>query len=345
MVKRAITVRPVLYDDHAPAALLLTRQFARQQHASPVPLYTRNLSEIAELVRHQCLHHAPLVAVNAQGAIRGYVLPDLWTLANHSLLRAFLTARNGIACALTLPDPQDKDADEVADMLLSALSHYWQKLGATGDLIRWPSGDRWLEPVLKAHGFLIDSICAFYPPVPLTIEQKASWYTIRPVLPADEEAVVALFREELIFQLELGLFARVNTEILAAFRAKLVRSFSATQEDAPLVLVAETAGRIIAMAECTIIQVYADDEPGFTIPGSYGCIDNVCVGAQARGQGIGRVLVKMAMQLLRPKAQNGYLLWYSADNPRAAHFWSRMGFKQQWTTYQRLRREPDPPHS
>lgn len=336
-----MTIRPARLADHLAIIALLTKQLMRQHRTSAVPLCLHSLQEVTELVKWQCAQRTPLVAINDQGAIRGYVLPELWVLSDNSLLHAFLTARNGIASTLTLPEPDEPDAQEVTEALMQALTSHWRQQSTTGDLIRWPSSDMWLGPILEAHGFLVDSVCAFHPPTHMHSVDRTvqpSWYEIRDARPTDEEAIVALFQEELIFQADLGLFARSSSAILEAFRAKLAHSFSAAgePEDRPLFLIAETTDGIVAMAECKRIIVNADDEPGFTPPGIYGCIDNISVSTNFRGRGIGRVLTQMAMHRLQPGARDGYLLWYSVDNPLAARFWVRGGFLDQWTTYQRL---------
>ncbi len=105
---------------------------------------------------------------------------------------------------------------------------------------------------------------------------------------------------------------------------------------APLVLVAEQQGQVVGMAENTLLDVSADEEPGFTPPGRYACIDNVCVREQVRGQGIGRLLVQAVFEAFAPLQLAGYVLWYNPGNPLAAFFWPHLGFVPLWTTYQRL---------
>src|SRR6202011_67280 len=95
----------------------------------------------------------PLVASNAGGLPRGYVVPGVWTLSEHSLLHAFLTPRNGIARRLILPAPHEDDSHAVVEALLQALNTYWRSQETGADLIRWPSHESWLSPILQAHGF------------------------------------------------------------------------------------------------------------------------------------------------------------------------------------------------
>jgi hypothetical protein len=125
------------------------------------------------------------------------------------MLHAYLTARNGIASRLTLPAPEEEDALAVAEALLVALNHFWQQVGTTGELIRWPGHDRWLVPRLRTHGFVLDSVCALHA-LPLRSLEPAEvppLYRIRTMKPADVERVVALFEEELRFHVQHGLFS------------------------------------------------------------------------------------------------------------------------------------------
>ena len=103
-------------------------------------------------------------------------------------------------------------------------------------------------------------------------------------------------------------------------------------------LVVEQGREIVAMAENTLLEVSRDDEPGFTPPGRYACIDNVSVREELRGQGIGHLLVQaiFAAFAVTSLSLDGYLLWYNPDNPQAGRFWPHLGFVPLWTTYQRL---------
>jgi GNAT superfamily N-acetyltransferase len=284
----------------------------------------------------------PLVALDARGRVRGYARSSVWELAEASMLRAFLSARSGVARHLALPDPTDEDAHAVAATLFSALSDSWRAHATTGDLVRWPSADPWLEPRLVEQGFRLDSVCATrsLQPLPEVLHTPSPQLVIRPAQPADEEVLIVLFEEELRYHERYTPFVRSSPEVLAAFRRKLARLWAGASlsEGAPLILVVERAGEIVAMAENTLLVLGFDDEPGFTPPGRYGCIDNVSVREELRGQGIGRLLTQAIFDAFAATGLHldGYILWYNPDNPQAGRFWPRMGFHPLWTTYQRL---------
>ena len=287
-----------------------------------------------------------LVALDKEGHVRGYARPGVWEIQPTSILRAFLTARNGIVSSLTLPDPTDEDTGAVVMVLLRALDTFWQQAGTSGDLVRWPSTDRWLEAALTTQGLQLDSVCALRPLAPWFVDRPAPGplQRVRMARPDDEDALVALFKEELLFHERYTPFVRSSAPVLDAFHRKLKSMWEGDVLDvldagAPVLLVVEHAGRVVAMAENTLLAVAPGDEPGYTPAGCYWCLDNVSVCEALQGQGIGRLLVQ-GVEDVREELDlqlSGYVLWFNPDNPRAARFWSQLGFQPLWTTYQRLR--------
>lgn len=318
-----------------------TRQFL--QSTPPLAVHSRQQIETVLTTSHCNADVRPPVLLSQHGKVRAYVHPAVWTLKENSILHSFLTARNGIAQRLTLPDPADENADTIVNTLLDFLDAFWQKADTSGDLIRWPSSDAWIEPFLIQHGFRLDSICAFHALQPFfTTRPLASpLLRIRCARPEDEQSLVNLFEQEIRFHERYTSFVHSSPQVLEAFRRKLQHLWQGISltDDAPLVLVAEQAREIVAMAENTLLEVGPYDEPGFTPPGHYWCIDNVSVREDLQGQGIGRLLVQGIEDILASLQLNlnGYILWFHPDNPKASLFWSLLGFQPLWTTYQRFR--------
>jgi GNAT superfamily N-acetyltransferase len=340
----SITITHLREEDLTEVVALFLAQQARQHLLDPRLEQARTRQHLTTALARQPGYSEPaLVALDAQGRVRGCAIPDVWELSESSILRAFLSARNGVAPLLMLPEPAEQEAAAVAAALFTALSEAWRRLGTTGDLVRWPSADcAWLEPTLAAHSFRLDSVCALrsLAPLPEAASRPASGFSIRTARPADEAALVSLFEEELRYHERHTPFVRSSSQVLTAFRRKLTRLWngSSLHEGAPLIPVVEQAGEVVAMAENTLLVVRPDDEPGFTPPGSYGCIDNVSVREHLRGQGIGHLLVQAVFTAFAASGLplDGSILWYNPDNPQAGRFWSRMGFVPLWTTYQRL---------
>jgi GNAT superfamily N-acetyltransferase len=341
MIDRQFTLSTL--NDHERSMLveLSLAQHMRLSQLDPRLYAVRSREQSEAMLQREGQRESALYAVcDVHGRLRGYVQPALWRIHERSILLAFLTARNGVAQGLTLPSPEEHDALVIADMLLHRLNDYWQQHATTGDLIQWPSHDTWLEPVLKRHGFLLDSVCALHP-LPSTISSgNASAPLItRHARPTDEATLLELFREELQAHEPYTPFVHITPGVLQAFQAKLARLWRGTslENGAPLILVVECDGEVVAMAECTLLEIQPDDEPGYTPPGRYGCIDNISVHAAMRGLGVGRLLVQAVYAAFAAKHQelDGYMLWYNPDNLPARAFWSRLGYAPLWTTYQR----------
>lgn len=258
------------------------------------------------------------------------------------MLRAFLSARNGVALNLTLPHPVEEDARSVTFALLDGLNKFWVQHNTTGDLIRWPSRDAWIEPFLAERAFQLDSVCASYPRQPLSPPTqsvvKSPSILTRHARQEDEETLVRLLHEELRFHELYTPFVRSSSEVLDAFRKKLARLWrgESLEEGAPLIIVAEQAGEVVAMGENTLLVLGSEEEPGFTPSGRYACIENVSVQEEARGQGIGRMLLEAAFAAFAATQFEQYLLWYNPANVLAGRVWPHLGFQPLWTTYQRM---------
>ena len=330
-----------------PALVKLMRRQELRQHRQDARLSVRTaLARVAEVTAALSPTGPnaaqPLVAVDAQGQVRGSVESALWELSEHSALLAFLTRRNGTARHLLVPAPQERNAPAVVHALLTALTAAWRREGVSADLIRWPSCDAWLTPLLGTHGFHLDSVCALHPVPDLLPTQRAdaALRCIQQAHPDDEVALLMLFREEVHAHEPVVPSGCLRPGALIGFRAALHRMWSGggLEEGAPFVLVCEQDRQVVGMAEVSLLTVKAGDEPGFTPPGCYICLDNVCVHDEVRGQGVGRQLVQAVFDVCaaRSLGVDGSLLWYNPDNVQAARFWGSMGFHPLWTTYQRL---------
>jgi len=225
--------------------------------------------------------------------------------------------------------------------LLEALTDFWQRQETEADLLRWPARETWLFSLIRAHGFQLDSVCA--------LRALDAFFSEAPVAPPgisfrmaqspDEAALLRLFHEELRFHERATPFVRSSPAVLQAFQHKLEQCWKGVsfEDGAPLIVVAQQGDTLVAMAENTLLTVSEVDDPGFTPPGRYWCIDNVSVLGPFQHQGIGRSLVS-AIESIRLALEldlHGYMLWYNPDNTTAERFWTRLGFVPLWTTYQR----------
>jgi ribosomal protein S18 acetylase RimI-like enzyme len=281
----------------------------------------------------------PLLAYDPSGAVRGFVVSRLFEVPPGNAMLSFYTARNGSHRNLTLPAPTDLDVETVTDTLLDALTAQWRKWQTRADLLTWPSADRWLTPLLHRHNFVADSIVAYRPntPLPPASRPPDPSLMIRPAQPADEESLVALHLSEIQFHADHAPHVRIVPGVEEDFREKLARLWAghSPEAGAPIVVVVEQGGEVVAMSEN-----YIEQAPGWGAlsrfpPGRYGYLNSVSVREDKRGQGIGRLLTQGVIEAFTPYHVDAFGLWYMPVNPISSRFWPRLGFTPLWTQYRR----------
>lgn len=342
MLSQPISVRPLAASDMPALVDLIVAQEVRQ-HGLDARLIVRPREHVAVALarEHADSEGQSLVALDAQGRVRGYVRPGLWEIPPTNEMQTFFTARTGSIRSMTLPAPDDADAQTVVRALLAALDAFWQEQHATGAILRWPASDLWFEPAIFERGFLIDNVLAYRPPGALATTHLAPpCLRTRLAQPADEERLVALHLEEIAAHIPYTPFVHPVPALERAFRGRLAQSWNgeSMEDGAPLIVVVERDQEVIAFAECELMVVVyeEDDSPGFLLPGRYGYLNNVGVHANTRGQGVGNVLVQAVFEAFAMAQVDGYMLWFSYDNPLAHRFWLHRGFQPLWRTYQRI---------
>ncbi|GER92218.1 hypothetical protein KDW_63800 [Dictyobacter vulcani] len=300
--------------------------------------------QIASMIQHhRSQEQLPLVAVDTQNRVRAYVHPAIWQLDPEDGLRAFFSDRNGLARYLTLPDPDDADAFLVVSTLFAELTQRRNGQRIRGEIVYWPSCDLWLDKLLHKQGYLLDSELA-YQRFPIKISEPPHSYSgtnmqSRLACRDDEDVLAALFTEELVFHEPYTPFVHMNPAVEQAFRDRLSLLWAgkSLEEGAPLVVVIELDGRVVAMSESDLYIVNEDEkDASYLLPaGRYCHINNMGVCQELRGQGIGHMLVKATVDLFEPMNLDGSILWFNPDNPLSSRFWPRLGFQPLWRTYQR----------
>ena len=319
---------------------LMVSQEQRLHALDPRLRIARSREQVAAVLEQQYRRgERPLVALTKQGQMKGYVQPSLWRLPLESELLAFFTSTNGVASSLILPDPSEADAYAIMSAFLVALTNYWQEQRTTSDIVRWPSCDLWLEPLLEEHGFVLDSDLAYHPLQPLLPARRpiSPLVQTRLARPEDEKVLVELFEEELRFHQPHTPFVHITPSITSAFRSRLARLWAGeTLEDGAVqVIVVEQENKVVAMAETDLFPIKIDEDTTPLPIGCYGHLNNVSVQKDMRGQGVGHTLVQAVFKNFARVPLDGYLLWFNPGNPLARSFWSRLGFLPVWRTYQR----------
>lgn len=323
---------------------LMQAQEKRWHRLDPRLSTIHSREQIASMIQyHRSQEQPPLVAMDMQKRVRAYVYPGVWQLDLEDGLRAFFSDRNGLAQCLTLPDPTDADVFSVLSILFAELTQRWNDQQVSGEMVRWPSCDAWLDKLLHKQGFLLDSELA-YQKSPMELSETTYPVSVaglrsRLAHSDDEDSLAALFTEELVFHEPYTPFVRMSSSVEHAFRDRLSLLWSGKSlaEGAPLVVVIEQAGRVVAMSESELFIVKEDNNDAtYLLPaGRYCHINNMGVSQELRGQGIGHMLVKATVDAFAAMKPDGYILWFNPANPLSSRFWPRLGFQPLWRTYQR----------
>ena len=222
--------------------------------------------------------------------------------------------------------------------LISRLEAAWAINGATAGLINWPTYDREVANSLLAAGYTLDSYLALRQGVPdlPPIRSPQLTVTTRFAIPDDEVAILELQRQVVQAHIPNAPFARNAPTAISGMRDRLSRIWAGEtiDEGASLVIVADIADRIVAMAECQIVFITAQPD-ALLSPGKYALIKNFGVAQELRRSGIGHILERAVSLACIELSVNGFYLIFSPYNPSASAFWPSVGYEPIWTLYQK----------
>lgn len=222
--------------------------------------------------------------------------------------------------------------------LISRLEDVWNTNGATAGLINWPTRDREVADYVMTAGYTLDSHLAVrrgVPALPL-VHRSLPAVNTRLAVPDDEPAILELHSQVVQAHIPNAPFARNAPTAKSGMQTRLSRVWAGetTDEGASLVIVADIADRVVAMAECQIGFISAQPD-ALLPPGKYALIKTFGVAQGLRRRGIGHILEQAVSAACTELSADGFYLIFSPYNPSATAFWSSVGYEPIWTLYQK----------
>ncbi len=280
---------------------------------------------------------AQLVTRDERGTVVGFGEPRVQALPEGHGWLGFAPRVGGVWNVLAVSAPGNSDRGGALVALVEAARELWKVEGLTGEYILWPSMDRELLPAMAELGLIASGHYAHafpdvsFPPGP-------GQRLCRPARYEDYPTVWRLRSEQSDYELQHSRF-RVQgnpPDVEPGFRRQfeLALDGGSNKDTRPQISVMEWEGSVVGFVESEV-QTMVPGNPSHLPEGRYGYIDNACVISSSRGRGLGRDLLEYARGRLAEQNLKGLVLWYFADNPLASHFWTRLGFRNLITRFER----------
>lgn len=187
----------------------------------------------------------------------------------------------------------------------------------------WTAGALWRSLGLRPDLVMAARHRPLPLPLPLPLAPPVS---IRVARPGDEEALVRLAHEEQDFHAHHTASGTLADQPDAPTRREVDHWLAAHAGGAMPTLVAERDGRIVGCCSLSISELPEGAAGRRYYPARHGYIGLTSVTAPARGRGIGRALVRAALEEFAHRGIGPVMLHYVDDNPLSRVFWQRMGF-------------------
>lgn len=226
------------------------------------------------------------------------------------------------------------DPDAAMDQLLTAWRERLALLGEppgedSAALVTVPSREPTAVPSLLGHGLHPLSVVAARPAGRPITGAAHSDVRVRPAACADQADVVALYMAEIRYDAAFGTV--VERPFTEARVGELITGLLDDPE--PGIWLAERDGRPVGLAVVSPPSRAGRVAPLTTAaPAAY--LDCLSVSRDERGSGVGTALVDYVHRHLDETGIGVTLLHYGATNPLSGPFWSRMGYRPLWTSWE-----------
>lgn len=268
-------------------------------------------------------------SIDADGAIAVYTVADTDPQSRHA---TWSELRRQVLAQIRVAGP---DAAAGMRRLLAA----WRELladepvpghGESTAVLSWPSRDAEVVRVLRGSGLTATAVLAARTAAAAAGRPADGEVTVRVAQPRDTEAVAGLHEALTRWDDHFGgAYWRASTPArMCEFAAELIGS------QRPRAWVAEAAGQVVATCD-----VEWPESAGWVSssvaasPADVAYIGSLCVAAEARGAGIGTLLVSHVHRELDQAGVKLPLVHYAPLNPLSAPFWHRAGYRPVITTW------------
>jgi GNAT superfamily N-acetyltransferase len=202
----------------------------------------------------------------------------------------------------------------------------------TAAVINWPSRDITGVRALLKHGMQAIAVIAVRPagrPIPAAVAEAPADLVIREARPDDLDAMTELEMGVIQFDAHLGA-AIERPGAQALVRAETRKALAASS---PWAWLAERRGRPVGLVH---VQPPQDSAwiANMTRPAATAYLQTMFVANHERGGGVGAALVRHVHAELDARGIAITLLHYAQLNPLSAPFWSRMGYRPLWTSWE-----------
>jgi GNAT superfamily N-acetyltransferase len=232
--------------------------------------------------------------------------------------------------------PAGSDTQNSLDELLTQWREHLQRspearASDTAAVVDWPARDVTAVLALLSHGMQPVTMLAARPgrePAAAAAATRTG-LVIREANVGDLDAVVAMDMGVIRYDAQFGgAILRQATEALV--RADAARALAKDQNWSWL---AEREGRPVGLL---VVQPPPDTRwiTPFTSAQPAAYLQTLFVQPAERGSGVGQALVSRAHQQLDAHGVAATLLHYAQVNPLSGPFWSRMGYRPLWTTWE-----------
>lgn len=275
---------------------------------------------------------APLIASGRNGRPAGFGICHHEYVPDDALAQTWGTATRFIL-TLRLLEPGTRAADQLLVQWRDHLGGLAEAAAEdTSAIVNWPTRDADGVLALLRHGLQPMAVIAGRPkgrPTPAKGIGAARGLTIREAGPEDLDIVTELEMDVVRYDAHFGgSILRPATEALVHAEVRAALRYAPTW-----IWLAERGSEPVGVAT---VEPPEDAAwiAGMTRPGSTAYLRIGFVTPDERGGGVGAALVKRVHDELDARGIEVTLLHYAQVNPLSGPFWSKMGYRPLWTSWE-----------